>query len=410
MSKIYKTYRDESGEDIVFLKNSEGDIAASGDPQLTEIQALEMITSDDNNTNESVVHVSQITDFDAGVAASETTTSISFNTTTNMLQYTDEDAVVTNVDLSMYLDDTNLARLTSGVLNSTTGIATFTRDDSSTFDLDLSSLLDNQIASEVPFSPAGNTASNNVQDAIEELQSDIDNLASGAITDHGALTGLGDDDHTQYLTAARGDARYYTETELNAGQLDNRYYTETELDNGQLDNRYYTETELDGGQLDNRYYTETEIDALIASMEKVYWQASQSSVQNNINDTDVVLVCDETQNSKPAAFSFSSGILTIQKAGTFKFTVDVSADTQTGAREGLQARIQMDGGIGFEDILVGMNQAWSYHRNNRSGEGSLSIHSLITVSVGDQFRVVLNSPSQGVMTIPKGTNWIVEEK
>jgi len=28
------------------------------------------------------------------------------------------------------------------------------------------------------------------------------------VTDHGALTGLGDDDHPQYLTNARGDARY----------------------------------------------------------------------------------------------------------------------------------------------------------------------------------------------------------
>jgi hypothetical protein len=28
------------------------------------------------------------------------------------------------------------------------------------------------------------------------------------VTDHGGLTGLGDDDHPQYLTAARGDARY----------------------------------------------------------------------------------------------------------------------------------------------------------------------------------------------------------
>ena len=91
--------------------------------------------------------------------------------------------------------------------------------------------------------------------------------------DHGAdLLGLSDDDHTQYHNDARGDARYYTEAELDAGQLDNRYYTETELDAGQLDNRYYTETEidagyytkteLDAGQLDNRYYTETEMDAI----------------------------------------------------------------------------------------------------------------------------------------------------
>jgi len=55
------------------------------------------------------------------------------------------------------------------------------------------------------------------------------------------------------------DNRYYTETELDAGQLDNRYFTETELSGGQLNNLYYTETELDGGQLDNRYFTETEL-------------------------------------------------------------------------------------------------------------------------------------------------------
>ena len=63
------------------------------------------------------------------------------------------------------------------------------------------------------------------------------------------------------LDGGQLDSRYYTESELDAGQLDNRYYTETELDAGQLDNRYYTETELDGGQLDSRYYTETEADA-----------------------------------------------------------------------------------------------------------------------------------------------------
>lgn len=38
--------------------------------------------------------------------------------------------------------------------------------------------------------------------------------AGGGVADHGALTGLADDDHTQYLNVARGDARYYTETEV----------------------------------------------------------------------------------------------------------------------------------------------------------------------------------------------------
>ena len=39
---------------------------------------------------------------------------------------------------------------------------------------------------------------------------------TGGVTDHGALTGLADDDHTQYLTAARGDALFLTPTEGNA--------------------------------------------------------------------------------------------------------------------------------------------------------------------------------------------------
>jgi hypothetical protein len=53
--------------------------------------------------------------------------------------------------------------------------------------------------------------------------------SSGGSSDHGALTGLGDDDHTQYHNNARGDARYYTQTQLDAGQLDTRYFTESEV-------------------------------------------------------------------------------------------------------------------------------------------------------------------------------------
>ena len=46
---------------------------------------------------------------------------------------------------------------------------------------------------------------------VVELSARIDALAAsvgsgGGVTDHGALTGLGGDDHPQYLTAARGDA------------------------------------------------------------------------------------------------------------------------------------------------------------------------------------------------------------
>lgn len=59
----------------------------------------------------------------------------------NELRYTDENGNTTNIDLSIYIDDTNLARLVSGTLDASTGVVTFTRDDSSTFDVDFSALI-----------------------------------------------------------------------------------------------------------------------------------------------------------------------------------------------------------------------------------------------------------------------------
>lgn len=59
----------------------------------------------------------------------------------NILTLTLPNDTTQQVDLSLYLDDTNLARITSGTLDSGTGIATFERDDESTFTIDLSPLL-----------------------------------------------------------------------------------------------------------------------------------------------------------------------------------------------------------------------------------------------------------------------------
>jgi len=40
--------------------------------------------------------------------------------------------------------------------------------------------------------------------------------SGGGVTDHAALTGLGNDDHPHYLNQTRGDARYYTQAQLDA--------------------------------------------------------------------------------------------------------------------------------------------------------------------------------------------------
>lgn len=52
----------------------------------------------------------------------------------------------------------------------------------------------------------------------------VDELERTRTDEHGNLSGLADDDHTQYHNHTRGDARYYTKTELMiSGILDSRY-------------------------------------------------------------------------------------------------------------------------------------------------------------------------------------------
>jgi hypothetical protein len=69
-------------------------------------------------------------------------TSVSHDTVGRSLTFTKSDGATDSVDLTQYIDDTNLARLTSGTIDAATGIATFTRDDATTFTVDFSALLD----------------------------------------------------------------------------------------------------------------------------------------------------------------------------------------------------------------------------------------------------------------------------
>jgi S-adenosylmethionine/arginine decarboxylase-like enzyme len=87
----------------------------------------------------------------------------------------------------------------------------------------------------------------------------------GSTVDHGNLIGLSDDDHPQYLNNARGDARYYTQSQIDtiSGTITNQipsltgYATESYVDD-------HTWTESDITDLDK--YTQSEVDSLISAV------------------------------------------------------------------------------------------------------------------------------------------------
>ena len=134
---------------------------------------------------------------------SETTTTLGINA--NILKYTDETGAETDIDLSLYLDDTNLARLTTGTLDSGTGIATFTRDDATTFTVDFSDLLNQAEANDLTASVTWA----NVPDA---------NITESSVTQHQAALSI--------TESQISDLTHYTD-----GNVDTHLNTSTATNN-----------------------------------------------------------------------------------------------------------------------------------------------------------------------------------
>lgn len=125
----------------------------------------------------------------------------------NILKYTDEDGTETDLDLSLYLDDTNLARLTSGILNSTTGIATFTRDDASTFTIDMSAFLDAITLNNTL------TSTSTTEGLTANMGKELKDLIDALVLSTGVNTG----DEPDASTTVKGIIEVATQTEVNNG-------------------------------------------------------------------------------------------------------------------------------------------------------------------------------------------------
>jgi hypothetical protein len=137
----------------------------------------------------------------------------------NILKYTDEDGTETDINLALYLDDSNLARLTSGSLNASTGLATFTRDDASTFTIDMSAFLDAITLNNTL------TSTSTTEGLTANMGKELKSLIDALVTSTGSNTG----DEVQATTTVAGISEIATQTEVNAGSDSQRIVTPSTL-------------------------------------------------------------------------------------------------------------------------------------------------------------------------------------
>lgn len=95
-----------------------------------------------------------------------------------------------------------------------------------------------------------------LRDAIERLK-----LTGGLVESHGVLSGLGDDDHTQYHTDARALTWLGTRSTTDLPEGSNLYYTQTRFDTA-----FAAKDTGDLAEGSNLYYTDARVAAFLAAL------------------------------------------------------------------------------------------------------------------------------------------------
>jgi hypothetical protein len=168
-------------------------------------------------------------------------------------------------------------------------------------------------------------------------------------------------------------------------------------------------------------FTATDVQAAIEEVQtsstKTYLYGNQTIAQTSINATAVNLVFDnQALQSAGAAFTLNTttGEITFNKTSIFKIDYRITSDTQDGARRTTESLLEIDTGSGFAEISasLGSSRAYSYNRNNASGENTSSAQAILSITSGDKIRVrVRRANGSGVIrTVPSGTSISIEEK
>lgn len=114
-------------------------------------------------------------------------TSLTANSVAQELTYIDTYGNSNTVDLSWTIDDTNLARLTSGTVNGS-GVATFTRDDATSFTVDFGALFDDTNLTRITSASYANNALTLTRSDATTVIADLSGITLDSVSGNDANT------------------------------------------------------------------------------------------------------------------------------------------------------------------------------------------------------------------------------
>ena len=168
-------------------------------------------------------------------------------------------------------------------------------------------------------------------------------------------------------------------------------------------------------------FTATDVQGAIEeakdSSNKEYIYANQTVAQTSIGGTAENLIFDnEAIQSAGSIFTLNvvNGEIAVSKDGVYKVEYMTTNDTEDGARRTTETILEINTGSGFVELSssLGSARAYTYNRNNASGENTASAQAMLSLSSGDSVRVrIRRSNGTGLIkTVPTGTSISIEEK
>jgi len=244
---------------------------------------------------------------------SETTTTLTGDSVNQRLVFTNETGTPANIDLSWAVDDTNLARITSGSVNGSTGIATFTRDDASTFTVDFSALFDDTNLTRITSGSLSGTTLTLTRSDATTVTTDISSLDS------------------RYLATSVANQEVNTNSNVTFGNVNI---------NGNLN-------AVDDIYLANRIMHEGDTDTFMQFHAADQWRVFTGGIERfEVNNTNVTVQNDLIVNG---------GDITLGGTGRIQGIDTVSANTDAANKLYVDNAVAGAGGGTFETLTCSTN-------------------------------------------------------